>query len=274
MKNDKILKNNLSTLLKKFSKGNVIAEMEKEYQSYHYNNIDPSLIDDNSFLKKAKIPEKSLRFLGDAIGEEGLITPLLVRPKKDHYEIILGRKRLLVAKLLKLKSVPVVIQDISNEEMLFMLIADMRDRKDRNIVEMALLYQQLTKNYGFSQTSVCEFTHQSRPQINNIMRILNLSDSILFDISIGKLSYGHAKAISSLPESVVSDIVKKIYVDNLSVRETEALVRRNKKLNNDDKIVSRLNKKYHAKVKLTVKGVVFSFSSNEERNNFIKKITH
>lgn len=269
-KNNKILKNNLSKLLKKFENSNVIVDMEKEYQSSSLTYVDTNLINDNHYLKKAKISEDILDKIIKNQIENGFKSPLVVRRVKDYYEIVLGRKRLLAAKKAKMEKIPVVIIELSDEEMLLILLADNRDQRESNVVETALLCRELTSNYSYSQSQLSEFIHQSRCQITNIMRLLTLSDSILNDVSIGKLSYGHAKALVNLPESITQETVQEIYNYGLSVREVENIVKRYK---NQSKEVfdeeKRLNHKYRTLATIKKKSITFNFDSEEDKRSFI-----
>ena len=267
---DKILSHNLSSLLKKFENSNVIVDMEKEYQSSSLTYVETNLINDNHYLKKAKISDDIVNKIVKSQIENGFKSPLVVRKVKDYYEIVLGRKRLAAAKKAKIESIPVVIIDVSDEEMLLILLADNRDQRESNVVETALLCRELTTNYSYSQSQLSEFIHQSRCQITNIMRLLTLPDSILNDISIGKLSYGHAKALVSLPESIIQETIQEIYTYGLSVREVENIVKRYK---NQAKEVfdeeKRLNHKYHSLTTIKKKSITFNFDSEEEKRTFI-----
>ena len=111
---------NLQELLKKFSKNDVIEEMEKEYQSVAAKKIPLALVDDNSYFRRVQIPQETILQMGKGIQEKGLWNPLLVRPSGSHYELVLGRKRYYGAKAASLSEVPCVIKEVSDEEMLLM----------------------------------------------------------------------------------------------------------------------------------------------------------
>ncbi len=274
MKNDKqkLIKQNLSTLLKKFSKNDVIVKMETEYTNANAKVLPTKLIDDNAFLKNVKISGEDLRGLHESVISNGIITPLVVRPKKDHFEIVLGRKRLFVAKELNIQEVPVIIRDFSDEEMLVMLLAFMRDNRDMNSVGIAILCNHLTKDFHYTQQSLADLTHQSRSQITNTMRLLNLPEHVLNEVSRGRLSYGHAKSLATLPESVVNEFVVKIMKENLSVRTTERMVARYKSSSSVALKEKFLSKKYNSQVQLTKKSITLTFSSENELKLFLEKL--
>ena len=275
MKNDntKIIKQNLSTLLKKFSKNDVIVKMEKEYNSSSAKVLPTLLIDDNSVLKDVKINDNDVKNLTESIIANGILTPLVVRPKSDHFEIVLGRKRLIAAKLLNLREVPAIIRDINDEEMLIMLLAFMRDNHDINAVGIAILCDRLTKEYRYTQQSLADLTHQSRSQITNTLRLLNLPKHVLDEISSSRLSYGHAKALATLPESVINDFVEKIHSENLSVRSIEGMVANYKHASKTISKEKAIEKKFNAEVKTLHRSVTLKFKTEDELANFMDGLT-
>ncbi len=266
-------KNNLSSLVKKFSKSDVISDMEKEYQAASAKLFKVETIDDNSYLKKAKISDLVISSLAESIKENGIKSPLILRVKKDHYELVLGRKRLLASKFAKREFVPAVVISLNDEEMLLMLLADNRDQRNPNVIETAILCNELVSQYKYTRQTLADVTHQSRSQITNIMRLLNLPDSVIRDISIGKLSYGHAKAIASLPESVVLEVVDEVYKRHLSVRQIEQIVKRYKKTSktqSDEEVT--LGSRNHSLVSIKKKSVSFTFNSEEDKRIFINEL--
>lgn len=216
----------LSELVSRFSKFDVIAEMEKEYQSFASKNLPLSFIDDNSYIKRVHFPKARLDSLGASIREKGVFSPLLVREKGSHYELILGRKRYFGAKAADLKTIPVIVSNLGDEEMLLVLLADTRDQRESNILEMAYIYNALSNKFQYSQQTLAKLSHESRSQVTNTMRLLSLPDPIIKEVSLGELSFGHARALLSLSEEEIISFAKKIHEEGLSVRETEELVRK------------------------------------------------
>lgn len=267
-----IVKVPLSKLLKRFSNTNVIANMEKEYQTATPRYISTNLIDDNGFIRKAKVNEEKLIKDFAHLAEKGLKSPLIIRAKKDHYEIILGRRRLLASKKFNLPSVPCVLIDVGDEEVLLLLASDMRDSINRNMVELSLVCNTLKERFNYSQRDIAILMHQSRAQITNIMRILNLPDQVLNDVSIGKLSFGHAKAIITLPDQFITEIVQRIYKDALSVRDTEKIIFEHKHGINYLPEENRIDKKYNCTTNILRKRIVLSFETEEDQEKFLKKI--
>jgi ParB family chromosome partitioning protein len=273
-KKNSSLSPSLKELIKKFSKNDVIEEMEKEYQSVAAKKIPLSLIDDNSFVRRVEIAPEAIERMAKGIEEKGLWSPLLVRPSGSHYELVLGRKRYYGAKAASLVEVPCVIAEVSDEETLLMLLADTRDQREGNVVEMALVYQELSDHFSYSQAMLADLSHQSRSQVTNTMRILRLPDHIVREISLGQLSYGHAKAIASLSDQEIEEVVGLIHEENLSVRQTEELAKqysRTPALEPDE--ATLLKKKLNCSSVVVKKmGVTLSFNKEEEKEAFIASL--
>lgn len=272
-KTNKFLKKNqLSKLVNRFSKSYVIEEMEKNLRQAKSTELLVTNIDDNAVIKSAVIPNDTLKSIADSINKNGLTNPLIVRPKKNYYEIVFGRKRLIAMKKYRIYKAPARVINVSDEEMLFMLLADNREQRDANIIETALVLKELSEKYNYNQTTLAELAHQSRSQITNILRLLNLPKWIIDDISIGKLSYGHAKAIASLPDSSIEELVNKIYEEKLSVREIENLAKKKHAKGNQDTSLILL-RKFKCEVDNKDKTLVINFTNNKEKEKFLKDIT-
>ena len=268
MKKDRVLNNTLGGLIKKFSENDVIATLEKEYSSRPSRQIPTRQIDDTSFVKNVKIPAETVQRFAQQLIKNGVYSPLVVRPKRSHYELILGRKRYQGGRKAGLTEFPCVIVKASDEEVLLMLLADTRDQREANVVEMALICRELNERYGYTQETLAKLSHQSRSQITNTMRILRLPDAVLDDICLGKLSYGHGKAIASLSQDDITEIVKTIYEKKLSVRETERLVK--------DRLAGQ-NQSTGSLISPIIQDesedtVTLSFASKKEKEIFLKSL--
>ena len=264
-------KNQLSNLVARFSKSYVIEEMERSIKQAKSTELEIKNIDDNSIIKSAPIPNEILKNVADSIVKSGLTNPLIVRPKKDYYEIVFGRKRLLACKKYKpLVKVPVFIINVTDEEMLFMLLADNREQREANIIETALILKEMSEKHHYNQQTLADIAHQSRSQITNILRILNLPKNVIDDISLNKLSYGHARALVSLPEDSINELASRIHQENLSVREVEKIVKEQRKGN--DKNDLRVLNKYFCTITNSDTSLIIKFKSIADKNNFLKDI--
>ncbi|MDY6429816.1 MAG: ParB/RepB/Spo0J family partition protein [Bacilli bacterium] len=259
---NKTLSIDLEQLIEKFSQENVVDEIEKEYQSSPSKLVPLSLLEDTQFIKNVLISAKTVDFYANGIKERGVFNPLVVRPKNDKFEVVLGRRRLYGAKKNGLLTVPCVIADITDEQVLLMLLADNRDEKDRNVIEMATVYEHLINDFNYSKETLAQLSHCSRSQVVNQLRILSLSPKVQKAVSDKKLSYGHARALIGLDEENANFVLNKIYDEDISVRETEELVRNLKGQHEDtDPKVKRINNK-----------IVISYSSIEEAEDKLLKV--
>ena len=262
----------LSALIEKFSQNDVIAEMEKEYQTAPARLVRLSLLDDNSYIGRVPLAPSIVEYFASTIKEKGIFNPLVLRPHGNRFEVVLGRKRYLGAKKAGTVSVPAVIREMGDEEELLMLLADNRDQKESNIVEMALVYQALRKRFGYTQETLASLSHQSRVQITNTERLLRLPVSLQEEVSLGELSYGHAKAIASLSQEEALQMAKEIEERSLSVRETEALVREKKKgssLSQEEELRAKTKAKA---VESKKKSVTFLFEDEPSKQEFLYKL--
>lgn len=179
------IKDSLNDLVKRFAKNDVIAEIERSYAASSIKEISLSLIDDNAFLRRAPMPNESTAKMAKSIMERGVFVPILVRPVGSHYELVLGRKRYAGAKAAGLEAVPTIVRNLGDEETLLMLLADARDQREGNIVEMALIYDELSKRFDYTQKTLASLAHQSRSQVNNTLRLLKLPEKIIRRVSRG-----------------------------------------------------------------------------------------
>ncbi|MBR0294774.1 MAG: ParB/RepB/Spo0J family partition protein [Bacilli bacterium] len=272
-KDGAILRSSLSTLLKRFSNTDVVGDIEKEYSKSIAGQIKLSLIQDNHVLKKARLNEQLLNNIMHSISEKGIPSPLLLMPiGEDNYEIIVSRATYIAAKKLNFDVVPAFILNIEEEEMLMLLASFLRDTKNSSIIEMSLVLNRLVKKYKYSQKEIAELMHISRSQVTNIIRLNKMPQWVLDDIANNKLSAGHARAISTLNEKDMSDVVSKIYENNLSVRQTEKIVyelKNNINYSEDERVINKL---YRCKSNILRKRITLTFTSEKAKNNFLEKL--
>lgn len=168
----------------------------------------------------------ALRELADSIQQKGIIQPLILReisgPTK--YEIVAGERRWRAAQIAQVHSVPAIIRDFSDSEVLEIAIIENIQRAELNSIEEALAYRQLMDRFGHTQEKLAEALSRSRSHIANLLRLLSLPDEVQSMVSNGKLSAGHARALVTLPNPL--EIALKVVGKGLSVRETEELVRK------------------------------------------------
>ncbi len=174
--------------------------------------------------------ENKMEELVASIIEKGVIQPLVVRRVEDHYQIIAGERRWRAAQKAGLTEIPVTIQDVSEDWALEIALIENIQREDLNAIEEASAYKHLVDNFDLSQEEVAKRVGKSRPAVSNAMRLLNLPDEIQNSVLSGELSMGHARCLLSLEsKEEIVEAAKQVKHKNLSVRATEALVKKIKK---------------------------------------------
>jgi len=171
--------------------------------------------------------EENLKLLAESIKNYGIIQPIIVHPiSNGRYEIIAGERRWRAAGIAKLKEVPIVIRELDSENMMELALVENLQRVDLNPIDEALGYKTLQEKYNLNQEQIAERIGKNRSTISNSLRILNLPQEIKELIEIGNISFGHARALSSLPsENKQRQVVEKIIRNDLSVRATEKLIK-------------------------------------------------
>ncbi len=175
--------------------------------------------------------------LAASIREKGIIQPLVVRLQDEHYQIIAGERRWRAAQKAGLREVPVVIQDVSEDWALEMALIENIQREDLNPIEEAEAYRHLMDNFDLSQEEVGKRVGKERSTVANSLRLLRLPDKVREDVVSARLSMGHARALLSLDnEEDILEARGQLLQKKLSVRETEALVKKIRSFGSKPKI--------------------------------------
>ena len=200
----------------------VVEEEGKRYFSCPIEEIRPN----RNQPRKTFTPDK-LEELAASIREKGIIQPLVVRKKGDHYELIAGERRWRAAQKAGLREVPVVIQDVSEDTALEMALIENIQREDLNAVEEAEAYHALMENFSLTQEELAKRVGKDRSTVANSLRLLKLPPELKRDIVEERLAMGHARAILSLDsDQQVREARDTIVQGGLTVREAESLVKR------------------------------------------------
>ncbi|SBW12564.1 putative chromosome-partitioning protein ParB [uncultured Eubacteriales bacterium] len=172
--------------------------------------------------------DEALNDLADSIRNHGLIQPLTVRRlSSGYYQIIAGERRWRASKLAGLTEVPAMIIEADDRKVMELGLIENLQREDLNPIEEAAGYKVLMEEYGLTQEEVSQQVGKSRPAVTNAMRLLSLPDPVRHLLERGKLSAGHARALLPLPRNILKkETAQRIIDEDLSVRQTEALVKR------------------------------------------------
>ena len=188
--------------------------------------IKITLIEPNREQPRKNFDEDALLELAESIKQFGLLQPILVQDKKSYYEIIAGERRWRAAKIAGLKEVPVIIKNLSDQEIVEISLIENIQREDLNPIEEALAYKRLLTEFHLKQDEVAERVSKSRTAVTNSMRLLKLCDEVQQMIIDDMITTGHARALISIedPEQQYM-IAQKIFDEKLSVRDVEKMVK-------------------------------------------------
>ena len=264
-------------------------DLDKESASITHIKIDQ--IKPNRNQPRTTFSEKSLNELAQSIKQQGLLQPILVRKlEAEKYEIVAGERRWRACQLANMERVPVIIKELSNEEILLIALIENIQREDLNPIDQALALKKLKDELNISQEEIGKRVGKSRAQIANLMRLLQLPDPVQDLVKENKLSAGHARALLTLAtKEEMIELAKEIIAQGLSVRETEKIVQ-SKKISTKPKRKTILDKglanflarefqnKISPKIKLNLKGnrekgtITLKYNSQDDLEILLKKL--
>ena len=185
-----------------------------------------TMVEPNRDQPRHKFDEAALNELADSIKQYGIISPIIVQDRKDHYEIIAGERRWRAAKIAGLKEIPVIIKNFTEQEIVEISLIENIQRENLNPIEEALAYKRLLTEFNLKQEEVADRVSKSRTAVTNSMRLLKLADEVQQMIIDEKITTGHARALITIEDTEKQiEIAKKVVDEKLSVRDIEKLVK-------------------------------------------------
>lgn len=185
-----------------------------------------SKVEPNREQPRKNFDEDTLFELSESIKQYGILQPLLVSDKKDYYEIVAGERRWRAAKMAGLKEIPVVIKELSDQEIVEISLIENIQREDLNPVEEAQAYRRLIEEFHMKQDELAERVSKSRAAVANALRLLKLDTRVQQMLIDEMISAGHARAILAIPKTEVQyTLAVQVFDEKLSVRETEKIVK-------------------------------------------------
>lgn len=183
-------------------------------------------IEPNANQPRKSIDDEKLAALAESIKQHGVVQPLIVQQDGDSYRIVAGERRWRAARRAGLETVPVIVRDLSDRQVMEVALIENLQREDLNPIEEAEAYEKLISEYGMTQEEVASVVGKSRPAITNSIRLLSLDDEIKSRLISGEISSGHARALLSLDDKDLRrKAMQEIIEKGLSVRETERLIK-------------------------------------------------
>ncbi|HCT16519.1 MAG TPA: stage 0 sporulation protein J, partial [Ruminococcaceae bacterium] len=205
---------------------NSVDEINSSVNKLRIMEIEP-----NHDQPRKDFDEKALSELAESIEQHGVLQPLVVRPLANGaYQLVAGERRWRAARIAGLTEVPVVIKELSDEEVIEIAMIENLQREDLNPLEEALGYRYMMDELGITQEQAAEKVGKSRPAVANALRLLKLPDEVQEMVKNNLISPGHARALLGFDsEDMIIQTAKLIVKEDLSVREVETMVKNSKK---------------------------------------------
>ena len=240
-------------------------------------------IQKNPYQPRKEFSEEKIQELAQSIKENGLIQPIIVRKSPVlGYEILAGERRYRASIVAGLSEVPVIVKQLSDQDMMLHSIIENLQRENLNPIEEAKAYQSLIDK-GFTHTEIAEKMGKSRPYITNLVRLLGLPKYILTEVESGKLSQAHARLLIQLSSDKQDKLLNRIQTENLSVRQVEQILQKTKKISKKEKdyfvkeeertLKKILGLEVHIKLQKKDSGkITISFHNQDEYQQFINSL--
>jgi len=259
----------------------IITETPKD----EIQEINLSELRSNPYQPRKNFDEKALQELAASIKEHGVFQPIIVKKSIKGYEIIAGERRAKASKLAGRETVPAIIRDFNDQDMMEIALLENLQRENLNALEEALAYKKLLEELSLTQEKLAERLGKSRSHITNMLGLLSLPEEVKDMIMENKLTMGHARVLSKMenPEKI-KELAEKVVMENLSVRQIEKIsvdniyekknkIKKQSKLNNEYKVIEEdLAEKFGTKVKITSNKLEISFVNNNDLNRILEII--
>lgn len=211
-----------------FSENQLTKEEEKKLKNGEeiVQSVKVIEIEPNKNQPRKSFKTESIEELAKSIEKYGVIQPIIVTKQDGYYEIVAGERRWRAAKKAGLKEIPVIIKNLTEQEIVEISLIENIQREDLNPIEEAQAYKRLLTEFNLKQDEVAERVSKSRTAVTNSMRLLKLCDDVQKMVIDNMISTGHARALISIEdEKQQYEIAKKIYEEKLNVRDVEKLVK-------------------------------------------------
>lgn len=205
---------------------NFEKDIVKTAKTNEISEISLNEIRSNPYQPRKTFDEATLRELADSIKEHGIVEPIIVKKSIKGYELIAGERRTKAARLAGLDTIPAIIKEFNDQEMMEIALIENIQREDLNPIDEAQAYDNIIKLGNLTQEEFAKKFGKSRSHVTNMLGLLVLPDSTKHLVEKNKISMGHARALSKLQDNrQVNELAEKVIVNNLSVRELEDLIK-------------------------------------------------
>lgn len=242
--------------------------------------IDLSELRANPYQPRKNFDEEALNELALSIKEHGVFQPIIVKKSIKGYEIIAGERRFRASKLAGMQTIPAIVKDFSDEEMMQIALLENLQRENLTSIEEAKAYKSIIESMNITQDELAKKVGKSRSHVTNILGLLKLPASVQDMVLYNKLSMGHARVLSKLDDpKIVEDLAQRVITEDLSVRKLESLVYDNeekevktkKSSNNEYKYMENfLKEKLGTNVKINNNKISIKFSNVQDLNRILE----
>ena len=261
-----------------------LEEMEKTiYENSTNEEIVELYLDDlrpNPYQPRKVFDDEALNELSESIKEHGVFQPIIVKKSIKGYEIIAGERRYRASKLAGLKTIPAIIRDFTDSQMMEIALLENLQRENLNVIEEAIAYKSMIENLDLTQEQLSKRVGKSRSHITNILGLLRLPKEVQKQVIQGNITMGHARMLSKLEDNdKIIELANKIVKESLTVRDIEDLGTEEKKkkpiikkeTSNEYKYVEEmLRDKLDTKVKIKDLKIQISFTNNADLNRILE----
>ncbi len=261
-----------------------LEEMEKTiYENSTNEEIVELNLDDlrpNPYQPRKVFDDEALNELSESIKEHGVFQPIIVKKSIKGYEIIAGERRYRASKLAGLKTIPAIIRDFTDSQMMEIALLENLQRENLNVIEEAIAYKSMIENLNLTQEQLSKRVGKSRSHITNILGLLRLPKEVQKQVIQGNITMGHARMLSKLEDNdKIIELANKIVKESLTVRDIEDLGTEEKKkkpiikkeTSNEYKYVEEmLRDKLDTKVKIKDLKIQISFTNNADLNRILE----
>lgn len=242
--------------------------------------IDLSELRANPYQPRKNFDEEALNELASSIKEHGVFQPIIVKKSIKGYEIIAGERRFRASKLAGMQTIPAIVKDFSDEEMMQIALLENLQRENLTSIEEAKAYKSIIESMNITQDELAKKVGKSRSHVTNILGLLKLPASVQDMVLYNKLSMGHARVLSKLDDPKnIEDLAQRVITEDLSVRKLESLVYDNeekevktkKSSNNEYKYMENfLKEKLGTNVKINNNKISIKFSNVQDLNRILE----
>lgn len=248
--------------------------IEKIVEKKGVETLKITEVEPNREQPRKNFNEDALLELSDSIKQYGVIQPLIVQKKADHYEIIAGERRWRAAKMAGIKEIPVIIKDYSDQQVMEISLIENIQREDLNPIEEAMAYKNLMEEFHLKQDEIAEKVSKSRTAVTNSMRLLKLDKRVQQMMIDDMISAGHARTLITIEDPDVQyNIATKIFDEKLSVRETEKMVKLLQKPEVKKEKAEKVNSFIYKDIEEKIKAILGTKVTVDHRSNNKGKIS-